>query len=503
MKPHPFAMAAVLATLAVGLVGGAPAQGLADTAKVTGRATINGEPVRGVEVALEPATTRESRASETARTNNDGFFTFTKVPVRSSASSGEWILLVDGAKYGALATYFGDTVRRGDATRLSLNPGSTTSADVVLVAGAGVKGRVVDQDGRPLAGVSVSAAQEGEWLRPNDRTDAQGRYRHLGLSGSELELSTWSNGMQARAVVSPTPGETITVPDLVLEPPPAPDPPGTITAKVKRLKEGDEVRLFDTKTRETQYLVRARTKGTLKIAEEVPPGTYRLVISGTNTASRAFTVRPGKKTKVGAFKGPKKRTSLSGTIKRSDGTPLAQGRVRVYDKYGTLVSKLPNGDAARVRDGKYTVKGLVKGRYTIQARGPKKAAPRTTKHFKVSAGKKAKKSFKLKKTATVSGRVTHGAQPVRGVEIGYVVLNESTCTDGDVWTKYTSERDCIDEIVTGPITDEHGRFTFKNVPLGKRVLFADDPSFGGYKTAESVVKVKKTGTTWNVGVSKP
>ena len=493
MKLRQLATATLTAALALGLAGAGPAHGSADSAAVTGRATVNGEPLRGVDVLLEPATTKKSTDVEKARTNHDGVFTFKDAPARSSASSGEWLLLVDGAKYGALNTYYGDTVRRGDAIRLSLSPGSSTTADVEMVAGAGIHGRVVDQDGQPVAAALVIASEEGMVYPRSDDTDSRGYFRFLGLGGGEVQLETWSSG-QVTQFVSPTRGAIITVPDLVLPPE---RPEGKLKVKVTRLKSGEHLQLFNTKTREISTFEIVHLKGTLKVTNEVPPGRYRLVIAGTNTASKPFKIRAKKTTNIGTLKGPKKRTTLTGKIKQRNGKALQSGRVYIYDKYGTRIAK-----SVRVRDGKYTIKGLTKGRYTIQVRYPGSTDHRTTRHFKVTQHPKMKKSFKLTKTGTVTGTVTHGSKPVRGVEIAYVLLNETTCKHDSPWAKYTSEMDCVDEIITGPMTDEHGRFTFKNVPVGKHILIADDPSYGGYKTVASVISVKKNGTTWDVEVNE-
>lgn len=499
MKIRQLSTAAIASALLVGLVGGLPAVAAADTATVTGRVTLGGEPLRGVDVILEPDGTLQSPRSadgvEVAQTNHDGVFRFTKVPVKSRASTGAWLVRVDGRKYGALETYHGATVRHGDATRLTLSAGDTTTADVEMVAGATIKGRIVDEKGRPVAKVYVVVAEGGYWWTPVERTDAAGNFRFHGLGGGDVTIS-W--GHDGSAGFTTTRGTTTTVPDLVLKPP-VKKPLGTVKVKATGLKKDDDIILFNTKTREVETFAwaGARAASSVQLKEKVAPGTYRLVVGGTNTASKKFSVRAGKTTKVPTLKAPKKRTTLTGKVTRRDGKPLSSGRVFVIDKFGTSLPR-----SAKVKDGTYKISGLTKGNYTIRVEHPKVAGHQTTQHFKVTKSPKAKKKVTLTKTATVTGTITNtGGQPVRGIQLAFAVLDETTCTKGTPWEKYTSAIDCRLDTVTGPVTDEDGRFTFENVPQGAQVLLAYDPGIGDYAPTAKQITVKKSGTVWNVEVS--
>lgn len=117
-----------------------------------------------------------------------------------------------------------------------------------------------------------------------------------------------------------------------------------------------------------------------------------------------------------------KRTTVSGSAKASNGKPLKGAFVRVYDAYGTYV-----GYDWTNKKGKYSVKGPVKGRYSVQVTDESRKNGRKTVQVRVQKGKNAKKNVRLKRTFTVTGTVTHGGTPVRGISVVALELNETGC----------------------------------------------------------------------------
>lgn len=124
-------------------------------------------------------------------TDAEGGFTISDVPTAGEAGSVKWVLqLVDhDHDYPAFTTYGGNTSREPDAKKYAVAAGSTTTIDVEMVASATVEGKVVDEDGKPVAGASVSAWHLTRDGGERSETDAQGRYVIHGL-GSGPSRST-------------------------------------------------------------------------------------------------------------------------------------------------------------------------------------------------------------------------------------------------------------------------------------------------------------------------
>lgn len=470
MNLRKIAAAGLTSALLVGLlgIGGTPAVADDTYATVSGKITLDGKPVKGASVSIRNAETYGGSAVTDA----------------SGAYSADWVepgtyyVVVDNYGYDPvtlksidhpfLETYSGNTVREPDAKYYTVTAGSSLTVDVKLVAGATIKGKVVNSKGKPVAGATVSGSNTKRTGYASAQTDAQGRYELLGHATGPVSLYAYSadgklNGEIPK--VSAVQGKTVTAKTVVLKS----NPVGTITATVKGLKKGDSIYAYDTKAKWAQWVGEAK-KSTFKVKAKVAPGTYRIVVGGQNIASKAVTVKAKKTSKAGTLKASKKRTKVTGVVKASNGKKLANATVWVSDSYGTLA-----GSTTTNKKGKYSVSGVVSGKYTVDATDPSGKSAWTTAKLTVKKGSNAKKNIKLGKTFKVTGTVKYAGKAVAGV-----------------WVYGGSQ---------SAQTGASGKFTLKGIPKGKQYFFASDPFTGGYLNVEKSMTIKKN-AKWNVSLKK-
>lgn len=468
MRFRQLSIAAITSALVVGLAGAAPAHSSDEPAfaTITGTVTFQGEPVAGADILH---TDYEGDWFTITTTGADGVFLVDNFDV-VDALGGEMVLRARAP--GFLTTFAPSTVRFADAERFPVRPGTTTTIDIELVAAATVQGKVVDAKGRPVAGASVSATNAKRAGSGGAETDENGDYVVSGLASGPVDISVTVWSPKNRVVkegstrVKARQGKTVTADAVVLADTPA---LGKITGKVTRLKPGDILHLYNTKSKDSIVLGWTNKKK-LKVNEKVEPGTYRLVVAGLNHASKKFKVKPGKTVELPRFKGPKgKRGKVSGTVRTASGKALKGAAVHVTDAYGTTVD---DADISR-KGGKFTITGLGKGRYTIGAdKWPGKHAPVESRFTVKKRGASVTKSLRMGKTYTVKGRVTADGEPVKWLAI------HDGASSGDP-----------DEALAW--TDAKGRFTIKYVPRGKQRFVTYDEYPGGYRNKTVKIKVKK------------
>lgn len=500
MRSRKLLAAGMTAALTVGLLGAAPAQGAGEfTTTLTGQVTLAGQPVDGAKVVLSE---KKDGYGYESRTDETGAYSFAAVPLAADGTGVAWSLRVevdqDDNPVPALTTYNGDTSRKQDAKKFVVPPGGSTM-DVALVESATVRGKVVDADGRPVAGAGVWVDHDTRFGRGYGETDAQGTFVVYGLDSGPVSVVADKGRLRGTGTATLERGRTTTVRDVVLHRVPK---DGKFRAKIKQLKKFDPVYLFDTKTkRATIVWGTKRAKGSFTLTRPVAPGTYRLVIGRTNVTSKKFTVEEGKTTKVGKLKAAKKRTRVHGTVKRPNGKPLANASVEVYDSFGIFV-----GSDRTNAKGKYSVKGVLKGTYRVTVNGLYRAAKITApaKQVKVKKGKDAKRNVKLQRTFTVTGRVTDGSGPVNAIRVSRLVPNQTGCITGPDSASSPLINTCVDEPyewLETVKTDKDGRFTLRHVPRGEQTFMVWDSTLGGYETKLVTVKVKK-GRVLNIAVTR-
>src|SRR5712671_1034209 len=82
-----------------------------------------------------------------------------------------------------------------------------------LVLAADVAGAILDQGGQPVAGISISAQEEGAKTSIQANTDAHGRYRIIGLAPGiyAFKLDPGKKGFKAGTAVSYVGGRGLSV----------------------------------------------------------------------------------------------------------------------------------------------------------------------------------------------------------------------------------------------------------------------------------------------------
>ena len=474
MKLRKLSAAGFVSALLVGSLGLGASSAAADDGygTVTGKVTLNGKAVVGASVSLAGDDYSSGGYGET---DSAGVYTI------KWADPGTWVVRVDNydfdpvtydrIDYEFLTTYSGNTVREPDATKVNVTAGGSTSVDVKVQAGATITGKVVDAKGKAVAGVDVTGSNSTRSGYSSATTDSQGRYVLRGLATGPVEVSARTvTGADRYGGVSKVPavqGKSVAAKTLRITAPKL----GTIKATVKGVKVGDSIWLYDTKFKYAFQIVNVEKKGSVKVNHKVAPGNYRVIVGGTNKASKAVTVKAKKSTKAGTLKVSKKRTKISGTVKASNGKKARDVSVRVNDSYGTYT-----GSAITNKKGKYSVTGAVAGSYTVHAFDASLKNASTDVKVTVKKGKKAKKNFKLGKAYRVTGTIKHAGKPVVGVNV-YGLASSAA-------------------------TNAQGKFTIRGLGKGKTQIGAYDAHTGGYRNAIKTVTIKKKNVTWNPTLKK-
>jgi hypothetical protein len=201
----------------------------------------------------------------------------------------------------------------------------------------------------------------------------------------------------------------------------------------------------------------------------VPAGTYTVAIDGANTVKKV-SVKSGKKASFGKLVRGKEST-LKGYVRTPSGKAVANAWVSLVDSYGTAA-----GYTSTNAKGAYSLKGLVKGKYTVQG-GPSAStyAPGITT-FTVKAGKGATKTVKLKTGGTIKGVVRNSkGKPVAGIAV------------------YAGS--------SYAVTNTKGAYVLKGVTAGTTQVTFSDQYVGGYRNATKTIKAK-AGKTVTLATAK-
>ena len=474
MKLRKLSVLGLASVLVVGLSGvtASSAAAVDEYGTITGKVTYLSKPVVGAQVWAEGTNGEWGGAGTTDSTGTHSI---------DWVSAGSYVVRVDNSVYDAatgltvpfdfLSTYSGNTVRRPEAKAYAVTGGATTSvATISAVKGATLRGKVVDAKGKPAKGVSVQASNLTRSGWSTATTDAKGTYVLRGLATGKVEVWASTTRSSSSQKITAKQGKRLSVKTIKLKS----HPQGTLTGTVKGLKDGDSVWAYDVKNKYAFMLLVADAK-TEKINEKLAPGTYRLVVGGTNKASKSVTVRNKKKVSAGTLTAPSKRTKVSGTVKGSNGKVLKDAYVWVTDSFGTAVGNSVDTDAK----GKYSVSGAVSGKYTVTVSDPKAKDASAVDKLTVKNGKNATKNLKLPKGYTIKGTVKYKSRAIEGISI----YSSSSAT-------FRSTE-----------TDAKGKFRLTGLGKGSTQLHAYDSYVGGFLNADKKVTVKKN-LTWNISLKK-
>src|SRR5262249_10622579 len=131
-----------------------------------------GEPVTDAEIELQY--TRNYQSTR-AKTDASGEYRFKKV-----AEAGEYLIAINSKRWVGITD-------RKNLTKVELSPSGQTVRDFVLPRACRLRVRTVDEQGQPVAGVTVlsSLTEENQNFAAMATTDKQGQAMLNGLRPSE------------------------------------------------------------------------------------------------------------------------------------------------------------------------------------------------------------------------------------------------------------------------------------------------------------------------------
>jgi hypothetical protein len=274
------------------------------TAVIAGRVTAadNGSPIRGAEVR----TISDGGVSRLATTDADGRYTVRDLPAGTYR--------VSASKSGFVGAQFGQRWPGEAPKTVDLSLGERAAADLALLRGGVIAGRVFDRFGEPTAGVRVQALRPRmvggrRRLQPvgtGDDTDDNGSFRVYGLPPgdyyviarppgaagftakgdaplyypgtadfTEAQRITVTAAAEASAMLQLVPVRTATVSGTVVGPDGAP-----VEATVNITSEAVGLGYVNAAQGEVPFMLsgHAEADGTFTL-EGVPPGPYSVVAS--------------------------------------------------------------------------------------------------------------------------------------------------------------------------------------------------------------------------------
>jgi carboxypeptidase family protein len=167
------------------------------TARITGKvmSADTGTPIRGAEVRLS----NDGHFSRLVTTDGDGRFELRDLP------AAEYRLIV--SRTGFITMQYGQRRAFEAASTITLTEGGSFEANVALIRGGVIYGRLLDQFGEPLAGTrvqvlrsrTVQGQRRVQTVGAADQTDDTGAFRIYGLPpGDYYVLAAAGLGEQAK-----------------------------------------------------------------------------------------------------------------------------------------------------------------------------------------------------------------------------------------------------------------------------------------------------------------
>jgi hypothetical protein len=152
---------------------------------ISGRVTIQGNPAPDIELSLSPRFTDDHSIEDVRlKTDKDGRYRFNNLPAnnyRVQLVSKEYVSAID--RYSS--NYSGESAGINVAVGQGIE---VQNAEVAIMPGGKVSGRVLDSDGKPVAGIPVEIywpdGQLAYFASKGSResiTDPQGKYRICGI----------------------------------------------------------------------------------------------------------------------------------------------------------------------------------------------------------------------------------------------------------------------------------------------------------------------------------
>ncbi len=233
---------------------------------ITGKVTneVTGEPLKKVTVEAY-STEGQDSASITTMTDASGLFHIDEM------EPGKYTL--HASRNGYVRRSYGDTSGRGNGTVLSIGPGGTVEANFKLTPQSVVTGRIVDEDGEPLANVQLSLSRY-QWINGKRMltpgggatTNDLGEYRLFGISPGKYFLSATYNPNQFSFGKTTSDTPDVDYPSIYY--PGTPDPQGATKLEVPKSGQlnGIDMKLQKTRSFRVTGKVVSSAPGTSKQA---------------------------------------------------------------------------------------------------------------------------------------------------------------------------------------------------------------------------------------------
>jgi protocatechuate 3,4-dioxygenase beta subunit len=346
---------------------------LVTSASISGRVVDSaGNPIEGASVTARGSGQSFIHAASTAE---DGSYTI------DGLAAGSYTLEFSKSGSSFLTQYLGGTSSSQGATVLTVALGdSLTHKDMTLPTAASISGRVVDEAGNPIEGVSVAASSTTSGSG-NARTAADGTYKVDGLVAGSYTLQFSKPGSyptqyfggtsssQKATVLTVASGDALRLTDMTLL---------TVALISGRVVDaaGNPIAGVSVSANSTSGgygSAQTAADGTYKV-DGLAAGSYTLQFSkwrssyvsrylgGTSSAQGAtvLTVAAGDALANKDMTLPT-GASISGTVRDSSGKPLAGATIQAESLAdGWAVSHATSG-----ADGTYTVAGLEAGEYLV------------------------------------------------------------------------------------------------------------------------------------------
>jgi hypothetical protein len=490
-----------------------PTQDAKGTAVIRGRITSidTGKPLRRAQIRLSSG---EFSTPRTASTSTDGRYELRDIP------AGRYTLRVERSGYLPLSYGQRRPGEQGKPLEIA-DKEVAEKIDFALPRMGVISGRVLDEVGEPIAGVTVWAMQlryfQGQRkLVPtsgNVRTDDTGQYRLLALPPGDYVVmgsirETWPLDTDPKQVFgyaptyfpgTPTPTEAQRVKigvgqetqgiDFSLVPGRTSKLSGTATSVAGLPLTGETVSMMQEVSGPTMSMV--SSVGSAKVAADgtwtvpnVPPGEYRVSIRAAARDNQPaqegqLTVHVSGADLEGLSLVAGAGGTVRGQVVTDDGSPLPPGyeRMQVRPRFspggGRVMMSAPIPDNGRVRsDGSFEVQGVLSD--TVLSVSPL-TGDWTLKAIEVEGRDVADQPLPVDHGATLSGvRVVLTNRPttIQGAlrdekqnpaEGTVIVFAE----DSAKWRDGT-------RMIRAARPDQRGRFAFKGLPAGDYLLVALD-----------------------------